>query len=295
MSGAAPPDRRLNAYRPDLADIRLKGRVAAAAFTEGEVRRVVTPTAPLRAVPRSDAPIDTELLLGETVRVFAVDGDGWAWAQGEGDGYVGYMPSTALGALAPAPTDRVTALRTFVYPAPDLKLPPQAVLSIASRLALAGEAVTRGTRYRLLAGGAGAVVAVHVAPVEAPPEPDFVAVAERFVGTPYLWGGRSGLGVDCSGLIQLSLLLAGRAAPRDTDMQRDAVGDLVEGGISAPLGRGDLVYWQGHAGILLDGARLLHASGHHMAVVIEPFAEAVQRIAATSGRPLCVRRLPPRQ
>lgn len=284
-------DPRLNAYRPDLADMRLHGRVEALAFAEGTVKRVVAPTAPLRREPRLDGPTDTELLRGETARVFADSGEGWSWVQSETDGYVGYTATEALSGSAPEPTHRVTALRTFVYPGADMKLAPRAVLSIGSRLALAGEVITRGTPYRPLAGGEGAVVAIHVAPLAAPPEQDFVAVAERFVGTPYLWGGRSGAGVDCSGLIQLSLLVAGHAAPRDTDMQRDAIGDLVAGGTAAPLRRGDLIYWRGHAGILVDAGHLLHASGYHMTVVVEPLAGALARIAVTSGSPLCVRRL----
>jgi len=283
-------DPRLNAYRPELADIRLRGKVEAQAFVEGAVKRAIAPTTPIRRAPRLDAPIDTELLRGETARVFEDTAEGWSWVQGVTDRYVGFVPTAALSETAPEPTHLVTALRTFLYPGPDLKLPPTATLSIASRIALAGDVVTRGTPYRLLAGGEGAVVAVHVVPIAAAPERDFVAVAERFVGTPYLWGGRSGAGVDCSGLIQLSLMIAGHNVPRDTDMQRDAIGDLVAGGVEAPLRRGDLIYWPGHAGILADTEHLLHASGYHMAVVIEPLAEALRRIAASGGAPLCVRR-----
>src|SRR5262249_49758488 len=151
------------------------------------VKRVIAPLTALRRLPRSDHAIDTELLRGETARVFAETAEGWSWVQSETDGYVGFTPTEALSTSTPAPTHRVTALRTFVYPAAALKLPPLMSFSIGSRLALAGETVTRGTPYRLLAGGEGAVVAVHVAPLESPAEKDFVAVAERFVGTPYLW------------------------------------------------------------------------------------------------------------
>ena len=135
---------------------------------------------------------------------------------------------------------------------------------------------TRGTAYRLLAGGEGAVVEAHVAPLAAPPETDFVAVAERFLGTPYLWGGRTSIGLDCSGLVQLSLMAAGHSAPRDTDLQEKTIGHAVEEG--ARLRRGDLVFWPGHVGIMIDGEYMIHASGHQMAVVIEPLADVVARI-----------------
>jgi cell wall-associated NlpC family hydrolase len=281
-------DPRLNAFRPDLADASLRGRVDAARFVEAARRRVVAFSAPLKRAPRADAPLDSEVLRGEIFRVFEESAEGWSWGQLETDSYVGYVPTGALGSLAPEPTHRVTALRTFVYPGPDLKFPALGALSFGSRVALAGETVTRGTLYRHLAGGEGAVVAAHVTPIDAPPAADFVAVAERFAETPYLWGGRTSLGLDCSALVQLSLMAAGTAAPRDSDLQEKLLGTPVVGGVAGVLARGDLVFWKGHVGILLDGARMVHASGQPMMVVVEPLAGAVARM----GPPASVRRLP---
>lgn len=295
MTAAPNLDPRLNACRPDLADARLAGLVESARFVEGTRKRVVAPLAAMRRVARLDASLDTELFRGEVVRVFEETAEGWSWVQNETDRYVGFVSSDALGPLAPEPTHRIGALRTFIYPGPDMKLPARASLSIGSRIALAGEVETRGTLYGLLAGGEGTVVAVHTEPVDAPfdttHDADFVAVALRFLRVPYLWGGRSSLGVDCSSLVQLSLMVAGKPAPRDTDMQQAALGCPVEGGIAAPLTRGDLIFWKGHVAIMVDGEFIVHASGYHMAVTIEPLAEAVARIARSSGLPVAVRRL----
>ena len=278
-------DPRLNAFRPDLADARLRGSVASDHFVAGELRRVIAPSVPLKRLRHADAPLDSELIRGEVVRVFEDIAEGWSWVQNAADGYVGYVASDALRAATPEPTHRVAALRTFVYPGPDMKLPPVAALSLGSRLSLGEAAETRGTRYLRLVGGEGAVVAVHVEPVDAPPAPDFVAVAERFREVPYLWGGRTSLGLDCSALVQVALMTAGVAAPRDTDLQQAALGDALDG--DAALRRGDLVFWKGHVGMLADPATLLHASGHHMAVVAEPLADAVARI----GEPAAVQRI----
>lgn len=283
-------DPRLHAYRPDLADERLRGRVEAARFAPGERKRVVAPTAPIRAEPYPDAPLLSEALAGEDVRVFDETAEGWAWGQLETDGYVGWFPADALGTARAEPTHCVTALRTFLYPGPDLKLPPLAALSIGSRLVLGEEVVTRGTTYRRVIG-VGAVAARHVSPLGAEPAGDFVAVAERFLGTPYLWGGRSSLGLDCSGLVQLSLMMAGRAAPRDSDQQEASLGTPLAGGVEAPLGRGDLIFWRGHVGIMSDAKTLLHANAFHMEVAAEPLAAALERIAAAGSRPTSVRRL----
>ena len=288
-------DPRLNAFRSDLADVRLKGKAESARFVEGSPRRVVASSAPLKRTPRADASLESEVLRGEVFTVFEDGAEGWSWGQLDTDGYVGFVPTDALGSVTPEPSHRIAALRTFVFPGPDMKLPALSVLSFGSRIALDDEAETRGTAYRRIAGGEGWIVARMAEPVDAPAANDFVAVAERFLNTAYLWGGRTSLGLDCSSLVQLSLMAAGIAAPRDTDLQERALGGTVEGGVTAPLHRGDMVFWlghwAGHVGIMIDGEYLLHANGHHMAVVIEPLAEVITRIGGKTSQPTSVRRL----
>jgi cell wall-associated NlpC family hydrolase len=277
-------DPRLNAFRADLADARLRGQVSATRFVEGALRRVRAPAAFFHQAPGPDAPIVSEAIHGELVRVFE-EQEGWAWAQLETDSYVGFMSGDALGPVDPAPTHRVTALRAFVFPQPDLKLPPRAALPFGSAVALTEEVITRGTLYRLLANGGGAIPSVQVAPLDTPAAADFVAIAEQFRGVPYLWGGRTSLGLDCSALVQTSLAAAGIAVPRDTDMQERAIGSAAD--MRAPRLRGDLVFWKGHVGIVSAPDRLLHANAHHMAVAEESLAGALARI----GPPTSIHRL----
>lgn len=276
-------DPRLTPARGDLAAAHLENLVAAARFTEGQPRRIVAGSAPVRREPRPDAALDTEALFGESVTVYE-ENEGWAWAQLAGDGYVGYLPETALAPPGPAATHQVSALRTFLFPGPSIKLPPAEVLPLG---ALVSVASVEGALARLATGGF--VPVCHLAGLDAH-EPDFVAVAERFLGVPYLWGGKTALGLDCSGLAQVSLAATGIAAPRDSDMQEAALGAAASLD-PREFRRGDLLFWKGHVAIARGDGTFVHANAYRMAVTIEPVTEALARTEA-AGTPLrSVRRL----
>ncbi len=280
-----PLDKRVNAFREDLAAIQLKGKVQAGRFIEGTKRQVIDAAVQLRESPRHDAVLETELLLGEMVTVYE-EREGWAWVQAETDSHVGYLSANALSGNISPPTHRVRALRTHIYPEPDYKAPPLDLLSMNARIELA---TTEG-RFAQLRDGRF-VVASHCAPIDSFEE-DFVETAGKFLGAPYLWGGRTSIGLDCSAVVQLALQATGVACPRDSDMQEAALGESVgDPHDQDALRRGDLVFWSGHVGVMIDGARLLHANVHHMAVEIEPATEAIARIESAYGPITSVRRL----
>lgn len=272
-----PFDPRITPVRPDLAAAHLRGHVHAERFVEGQEAELIAAVTPVRQSPVPDAEMVTEALLGERVTIYDVDAEGWAWGQLADDAYVGWLPASALAPPGPAPTHRVSVPRTFLFPAADIKLPPVAAPTLGARLVVTAQegrfAVTANRRF---------IPARHVVPIAARTDRDFVTVAERMLGVPYLWGGRTAFGIDCSGLVQTALTAVGLSAPRDSDMQEMALGKPVEFRASFDhLQRGDLVFWKGHVAIVSDPKTLVHANAWHMMVALEPVNDAIRRIAAS--------------
>lgn len=278
------PDKRLNAYRPDLADARLKGRVTAGHFTEGRIMQVVEPVVSIRKAPRFDSMQVTQALMGERIRVFDIQ-EGWAFGQLCRDSYVGFASVEALSLILTEPTHRVWAPSTFLYPAANVKSQPAIVITMNAIV----QVIAGDENFAQIADGSF-VYRAHLRPI-GENEVDFVAVAEKFKHVPYYWGGKSVHGLDCSGLVQLSLEACGIACRRDSDMQEESLGSRLMVNDLDGLRRGDLVFWDGHVGIMIDAQTLLHANGHHMQTVAEPLHDAVDRIAATGKPVTSVRRL----
>jgi cell wall-associated NlpC family hydrolase len=275
-------DPRINAFRPGIAAAHLKGKVDAQKFVEGVRHDVIEPNTAVRTGASHWARQGTEALMGETFVVYERNEEGWAWGQLETDNYVGWISGNALAPSAAAATHKVSVPRTLCFPGPDIKLPVAAALPMGARVVVARQderfAITANDLY---------VPVVHLAPLKAT-ETDFVSVAEQFLNTPYLWGGKTSLGLDCSGLVQVALQACGVACPRDSDMQEMALGKLSS--LTNPR-RGDLVFWKGHVAIARDGDTLLHANAHHMMVASEPLRGAIARIKAAGSEVTSVRRL----
>ncbi|ALE03385.1 C40 family peptidase [Bartonella ancashensis] len=277
-------DPRLNAFRSDLADRRLKGEVQAQRFVEGERKRVGVPVSGLFKDSQKNE-IQTECLLGEDLLIFEHEKT-ISWGQSLKDGYVGYIDTQALYTPTTEPTHVVSVARTFQYLQSDLRGPKKCALSIGSKVNVVDIIEVRDTTYSILEDGTS-VVSRHLAPIGIIYS-DYVTIAQTLLHTPYLWGGVSGFGLDCSGLVQLSMMLAGQSILRDTDMQRNTVGkQLTE---DSPLQRGDLIFWKDHVAIMLDYQNIIHASGNSMSVVIEPLKEVIARIAKKNQYPIARRR-----
>ena len=278
-------DPRLTPARGDIAASYLEGKVEAARFVAGEPFEVIAAVAPLRRAPTADAELMTQALKGERVTIYDHNSEGWAWGQLDSDGYVGWLPDAALAKPVQAPTHGVTALRTFAFPGPSIKLPPVETLVMGSVLTVTGEdgafAITREGWH---------LPKPHLAAI-GHREADFVAVAERLIGTPYLWGGKSSFGIDCSGLVQISLNASGIGCPRDSDMQEASLGRAIDVAEAGSLQRGDLLFWKGHVAIARDARTIVHANAHHMATVVEDTAGAIARIKAAGSALVAIKRL----
>jgi len=269
-------DPRLTLARPEVADAALQGLVKAERFLKTQAFHCAAGATAIRRDPNPLAEQLDQLLYGETFRVIET-GRGWGWGQAGRDGYVGHVLLAHLQPGALQATHRVSALRAYAFSRPDIKSAPLALLSLGSLVAVEAE-----DGAFVQAEGSGWIPALQLASI-GQVETDPAAVAERFLGAPYQWGGRESLGLDCSGLIQQALHACGRWCPRDSDQQQ-ALGRPVE---QADLARGDLVFWKGHVGMMLDAGRLIHANAFRMQVEVEPLAEAVSRI----GEPAALRRV----
>ena len=279
------PDARTTPYKPDLAASHLKDVVHAKNYGDAVRHQVMMPVIPLHKIPANASMMDTQLLLGAEFDIYDIH-NGWAWGQEvqrNGNGYVGYVPNMALARGAAEPTHRISAIRAPVFIKPDLKTAIRTTLPLNAKLSVDGQ---DGNYLRI--PDMGYVHVNHIATI-AEAKGDFVSIAELHLGLPYVWGGISPDGVDCSGLVQTSLRAVGSDALRDTDMQESSLGATIDK--STELMRGDLVFWKGHVGIMRDATTLLHANAHHMLVASEPLKEAIARIEKSAGPVTSIKRI----
>jgi cell wall-associated NlpC family hydrolase len=280
-------DKRVTPARADLAAASLKGRIEAPRYIEGVVRQCVRPVAPLTFEPANEARQQSQLVFGERFTVYE-EAEGWSWGQAELDDYVGYVPTAALGEPR-EPTHVLAARSSHLYPGPDLKLRAGVALSMGARV----QVVEQQKGFSRLVGG-GWLYGRHLSPIGRV-EPDYVKTGMALIGAPYLWGGRSAEGLDCSGFVQLALGRAGIACPRDSDQQRDGLGRAIEPRDDwSRVRHGDLVFFPGHVGFAVEGWKFLHANAFHMAVALEDFSDVLERSHSFAQIGVtCIRRLSP--
>jgi cell wall-associated NlpC family hydrolase len=276
-------DKRLHAYRSDLADIKLRGQVESTRFVDGKQMEIIAPLVAVNRAPSSSSMQITQALCGEKITAFEV-GDDWIWCQLQRDGYVGYIVRSAVSENLTVATHRVAVPWTFIYPLPDIKSQPPFNLPMNTRI----EIIEIGEKFSKLTNGRF-IFTKHLKKITEF-ENDFVSVAEKFLDVPYYWGGKTSQGLDCSGLVQTSLEACGVHSPRDADLQESELGKTLMINDLAGLCRGDLIFWDGHVGIMIDSDTLLHANGYHMMTVKEPLQDAIERIRPTGGPVTSIRR-----
>ncbi|MBL4596567.1 MAG: C40 family peptidase [Robiginitomaculum sp.] len=277
-------DPRCTPARPDLADIDLQGTIHATRYVTGERGRIGVACTGLYPQPDATQEMQTELLFGEAFNVLETT-ENWVWGQAMRDGYVGYLARTALSDML-EPDHWVSALRTPIFQWPDLKAP---ISGFLHRNSWVNVAETSDVYCDV---GPGWVHKAHISALDVWAK-DFINIALSYLHAPYVWGGRSSSGLDCSALVQNALFACGIKCLRDTDMQEETVGEKIafDGDLST-LQRGDLLFWKGHVGIMAETDILLHANAYHMATALEPVDTAIARIQSTIGPVRTVRRLP---
>ena len=281
-------DTRTLPAREDLAAERLRDQVKAARYVPGAPRSVIRDGAPLRFSPDISAGLESQLIYGEVFQVYE-DRDGWCWGQNMTDQYVGYVPSVDLATDVPTPDHQVAARHSHLYTEPDMKRPTAGSISMSSRV----KVVDVSGRFCRIASGHW-IHARHLVSLDYTTR-DLIGTALKFLGVPYLWGGRTAMGLDCSALVQMALAMAGMAAPRDSDLQQNKLGTLVPMDDDQDFSRieeGDLVYFPGHVGLFVDDWRFLHANAFDMQVSLHGFSDVLDRAIEDNAGVTAIRRIP---
>lgn len=279
-------DPRITPVRDDLAADSLRAQFPGRRYAQGETHQVIGDGVSLRFTPSTSAATESQLVYGETFTVYE-DRNGWAWGRNERDGYVGYVPSNCLRDEVSETDHQVVTRSTYLYPAPDIKMPPSAKISMSAQV----KAVDVEGNFLQIDSGEW-IFARHLVQT-AYIMPDLISTAFKFMGTPYLWGGRSCHGLDCSSLVQFALRMAGIDVPRDSDLQAAAIG--VEVPMKNPndlsgIEDGDLIFFPGHVGFYVEHWRFLHANAYDMQVSVHNLSDVLDRANAEDAGITCIRR-----